>query len=786
SGDPTFTQLLAQVRETALAAYEHQDVPFDYLVEALNPTRSLARQPLFQIGLGLENTPRNDFDLPGLRASLVPVSTGTAKRDLNFLLSEQRGPDGSPQGIDGFIECASDLFDPATVETLFARWVRVLAAVVADPDQPISQIDILSPTERHRLLIDYNNTIHPVAQTSLPVLFETQVQATPQAVAVVFEDITLTYHQLNTKANQLARALISRGVGPERIVALALPRSPELVVAILAVLKAGAAYLPLDLDHPADHLAFILHDAKVACLITASTAPDRFGSDQLPEVGELTRLVLDDTSTTEELATLPPHDVSDGDRAVPLLPDHPVYVIYTSGSTGQPHDGVVIPHRAIVNYLQWMHKTVPLSPRDTVLHNTSFSLDSSAWELFAPLIAGARLLLTPPRAHRDLGVIARLVAHNGVTVLQMAPALLPALLQQPAVEHWHAVRRLFCHGDAFTSNLGEQWHKRLGSTTIHNLYGTTGTCINTTFHTYRDTDAIATVPLGRPIANTRVYALDTGLQPVPAGVVGELYVSGTGLARGYLRRPGLTAERFTADPYGPPGGRMYRTGDLVRWRTDGDLEFVGRADDQIVIRGFRIEPREIETVLTAHPDITQATVIAREDQPDDQRLVAYVVTTNGNGCPSDSLLEYLRQRLPNYLIPTALIILDALPVTPNGTLDHDALPAPKPDSVDGGRAPRTPQEQLLCELFAKVLGLPAVSIDDNFFELGGHSLLATRVVAQTQATLGVKLALRTLFEAPTVASLTCRLHMDTNLGFSRDQQAGGGGVSDSYFPVRDG
>nr|QEO74037.1 AMP-dependent synthetase and ligase [uncultured bacterium] len=753
SGDPTFTQLLAQVRETALAAYAHQDVPFEYLVEALNPTRSLARQPLFQVALGLHNTPQNDFELHRLHTRLMPVSTETAKRDLNFFLFEQRGPDGAPGGIDGVVEYACDLFDLATIETLFARWVRLLDAVVADPDQPISRIDILTPAERHRLLADYNNTSHPLAQTNLPVLFETQAQATPQAVAVVFEGTTLTYHQLNTKANQLARALISRGVGAEQVVALALPRSPELVVAILAVLKTGAAYLPLD----PDHLAFMLHDAKAACLITASTA-----SDQLPEAGELTRLVLDDTSTTEELAILPHHDVNDGDRAFPLLPDHPAYVLYTFGSTKQPQDGVVITHRAVVNYLQWMQKTVPLSGCDTVLHSTSFSLDASVWELFAPLIAGARLLLTPLSAHRDLGAIAEVVAQSGVTVLQMPSSLLPPLLQQPATEKWCALRRLFCHGEAFTRHLGEQCHQRLGSTTVYNLYGIMETCINATFHTYRDTDAITTVPLGRPIANTQVYVLDTGLQPVPPGVVGDLYVSGAGLARGYLRRPGLTAQRFTADPYGSPGGRMYRTGDWVRWRTDGNLEFVSRADDRINIHGFRIEPKEIETVLTAHPDVTQAAVIAREDQPDSKRLVAYVVGANGNGCQPDSLREYLRQHLPNYMIPAALIMLDTLPVTPNGTLDHDALPAPKPDSPGSGRAPRTPQEELLCELFAKMLGLPEVSIDDNFFDLGGHSLLATRMVAQIQATLGMKLALRTLFEAPTVASLAYRLHMDAS------------------------
>jgi len=759
SGDPTFTQLLAQVRETALAAYAHQDLPFDYLVEALNPTRSLARLPLYQIGFVLQNTPHNDFSLPGLRTRLVPVSTETAKRDLVFLLTEQRGPDGSPQGIDGFIECANDLFDPATVEMLFSRWVRLLDAVVSDPDRLISRIDILTPAERH-LLIGYDNTA-PVDQTSLPMLFEAQAQATPQATAVVFENTTLTYHQLNNQANQLARALISRSVGPERIVALALPRSPELVVAILAVLKAGAAYLPLDPNQAADHRAFMLDDAKAACLITASAA-----SNQLPDINQLTRIVLDDTSTTTEIANLPAHDVSDGDRESPLCPDHPVYVIYTSGSTKQPQNGVMISYLATVNHLRYMQKTVPLSASDTVLHITSSNLGASVWELFAPLIAGAQLLLASPSTHRDPGAIAQLVAQSGVTVLHTMPSMLPPLLQQPAIEQWHALQRLLCPGEAFTRHLAEQCHKRMRLTAVYNLYGATETCINATLHTYRNTDAITVVPLGRPIENTHVYVLDTGLQPVPPRVVGELYISGKGLARGYLHRPGLTAERFIADPYGPPAGRMYRTGDLVRWRTDGNLEFVCRADDQIKIRGLRIEPGEIEAVLAAHPDVTQATVIARHDPPADKRLVAYIVTAIHNRCDVDSMREHLRRYLPNYLIPTELITMDSLPVTLDGKLDHDALPVPRVDA-EAGRAPRTPQEQLLCDLFAKILALPAVSIDDNFFELGGHSLLATRIVSQIRAALGVKLPLRALFEAPTVAGLTRRLHVDTNLGSDR-------------------
>ncbi len=755
SGDPTFIQLLAQVRETALAAYAHQDVPFEYLVEVLKPTRSLARQPLFQIALTSQNTPPSDFKLPGLKTSQVPVSLGTARRDMVILACEERGADGSPQGIDVFIEYASDLFDHATVETLVARWVCLFEAVVTDPDRPISRIDILTPTERHRLLAD-DKTIHPVDQTSLPVLLETRTQATPHAVAMVFNDITLSYQQLNAKANQLAHALISRGVTPEQVVAVALPRSPELVAAILAVLKAGAAYLPLDLDHPADHRALTLQDAKATCLITVSTA-----LGQLPDLGELTRLVLDDPSTIEKVATLPSHNVSDADRASPLRPDHPAYVVYPSAPTRQAHTGAVITHRAAVNYLQWMRQTVPLSTCDTVLHSTPFSLDASVWELFAPLIAGARLLLTPHSAHHNIEAIARLGAQSSVTVAQLVPSLLPPLLRQPALEKWQSLRRLLCHGEAFTLHIAEQWYKHLGSATIYNFYGTAGTCINATFYAYRDTDVTTTVPLGRPIANTRIYVLDARLQPVPPGVVGELYISGTGLARGYLHRPGLTAQRFTADPYGPPGARMYRTGDLVRWRTDGNLEFVSRADEQITIRGIRIEPAEIETVLTAHPDVTQAAVIARQDRPDSNELVAYLVIANGKGCQPDSLREYLYQRLPNYMVPTSLVMLDVLPLRSNGKLDREALPAPELVPGHRGRLPRTQQEKLLCELFAKTLGIPSVGIDDNFFELGGHSFLATRMVPQIQATLGVKLTLRTLFEAPTVAHLAHRVRRDT-------------------------
>ncbi|MBV9729130.1 MAG: AMP-binding protein, partial [Pseudonocardiales bacterium] len=411
-----------------------------------------------------------------------------------------------------------------------------------------------------------------------------------------------------------------------------------------------------------------------------------------------------------------------------------------------------VEHRAAVNHMQWMQQALPLNKYDTVLHRTSITFDASIWELFAPLIAGARLLLTPPSTHRDPGALARLVVDGSVTVLQVVPSLLSSLLQQSTVKQWHALRRLCCGGEAFASHLWAQCRSHLKSTTVYNLYGPTETCIDASFHPCHDTDTSVTVPIGRPVANTQTYVLDTGLRLTPPGVAGELYIGGLGLARGYWGRPGLTAARFVACPFGARGERMYRSGDLVRWNPDAQLEFVGRVDDQVKVRGFRIEPGEIETVLTQHPAVTQAVVVAREDQPGDKRLIAYVVA-GGEGCRSEVLRDYLRERLPEYMVPAAVMVLDGLPLTPNGKLDRTALPVPQFGSAGIGRVPRTPQEQLLCELFADVLGLPVVGAEDNFFDLGGHSLLATRLIARIRATLGVELELRALFELPTVVGV---------------------------------
>ncbi|MGH3873022.1 MAG: amino acid adenylation domain-containing protein [Pseudonocardiaceae bacterium] len=742
SGDPTFTQLLSQVRETALSAYAHQDVPFEYLVEVLNPARSLAHHPLCQIMLSLQNSQRADFELPRLRTRPILVRTGTAKLDLAFVLSERRGPHGSPEGIDGVAEYASDLFDPASVEKIFARWVRLLEAVIADPDRPISRIDILSATERHRLLADYNDTAYPIPP-SVPALFQAQVQATPTAVAVVFEDTTLTYTQLNAKANQLAHILIARGIGPEHIVALALSRSAELIVSILAVLKTGAGYLPVDPDYPPARIELMLYGAQPVLLLTNTQT-----EHGLPDTGSTTRLVLDAPDTVAVLANSADTDPTDTDRITDLASQHPAYVMYTSGSTGRPK-GVVVCHGGIANFATGQIQRLEISADSRVLQLSSPSFDASVMELLMAFAAGAALVIPSPGPLAG-AALAGFIADQGVNHAFIPPAVLASV----PLTDLPGFQTLIVGGDRCPLDLFTNWS---ANRQMINAYGPTETTVCMTMSDPVPARTHTPPPMGRPMANTRVYVLDPGLQLVAPGVAGELYITGAVLARGYANQPDLTAARFVADPYGPPGIRMYRSGDLGRWRDDGSLEFAGRADNQVKIRGFRIEPGEIEVVLGEHPDVAHTAVIARQDRPDDQHLVGYVVPTAGSAPRPDVLRGYLRQHLPEYLVPTAFVVLDALPLTPNGKLDRAALPVPEYGLASAGRAARTPQEQLLGELFAEVLGLAAVGVEDDFFDLGGHSLLATRLIAQIRATLGVELELRALFETPTVAGLTAHL-----------------------------
>ncbi|MGW2822471.1 non-ribosomal peptide synthase/polyketide synthase [Streptomyces sp. NPDC001443] len=726
SGDPTFADLLGRVRESALAAYAHQDLPFEHVVEALNPSRSLARQPLFQVLLALQNVPRTEFALSGLTAEIVLVRTPTAMFDLGFHLLERGGTGGPAEGIVGRVEYSNDLFDPATVEALVGRWLRLLASVVAAPDRPLSRIDVLTAEERHELLVVRNDTARPVSAATLPALFEAQVRATPDAPAVVFEDTVLTYRELNRRANRLAHALIARGVGPEQVVALRLARSAELSVAVLAVLKTGAAYLPVDPDYPAARIAYMLDDARPA-------------------------VVLDDLAAVTPDGELPEHD-----PAVAVDPRHPAYVIYTSGSTGRPK-AVVMPAAGLLNLLAWHHRAVGGEPGTRTAQFTAISFDVSVQETLSALLYGKTLVVPTEEQRRSAELFARWLDRHGVEEL-FAPNLVVEALAEAAGEaglELPKLRLIAQAGEAM--RLGgavRRFQARRPGRELHNHYGPAETHVITAYPLPADpADCPLPVPIGVPITNCQVYVLDSALRPIAPGVLGELYLAGAGLARGYLNRPGLTATRFVANPYGPVGALMYRTGDLVRWRADGELEFAGRVDHQVKIRGFRVEPGEIEAELTAHPGVAQVAVLARED-----RLVAYVVPLAGTGTTAAALAAYLRDRVPDHLVPSAFVLLDALPLTPNGKLDRAALPAPEPVTTAAGRAPRTPQEQILCELFAEVLGLARTGVDEDFFELGGHSLLATRLVSRVRATLGVELELRSLFRSPTPAGVAAGLH----------------------------
>ncbi|MGW4277869.1 non-ribosomal peptide synthetase, partial [Streptomyces seoulensis] len=604
SGDPTFADLLARVRETDLAAYEHQDLPFERLVEALNPERSLARHPLFQVMVvhlaGRSEGPA----LPGLTVRRETLGQDGAKFDLSFDFVEL----GDGAGIEGWIEYSADLFDEGSAELLARRLEMLLEQVAADPGRRVGALDVLRDGERARVLTRWNDTARPVPGLTLPELFRAQAARTPAATALVCEDASLTYAELDQRVERLARTLAAHGAHAETTVAVALPRSVALVVALLAVHRAGAAYLPLDTGHPAERLAHTLTDARPVCLVTTEDAE----ATALPGTGTPTLAVhADGTPVHPSAAPLP----------ASYDPRHPAYVIYTSGSTGRPK-GVTVPHQGIANRLAWMQDAYRLGAQDRVLQKTPAGFDVSVWEFFWPLITGATLVVARPEGHHDPAYLAHLIRRERVTTAHFVPSMLRAFLDEPATAGCGVLRQVMCSGEALPAPLAARFHRVLPGSRLHNLYGPTEASVDVTAHEVGADPA--TVPIGRPVWNTRTYVLDAALSPVPPGVTGELYLAGVQLARGYLNRPDLTAERFVADPHGPAGARMYRTGDLARWTADGELEYLGRTDDQVKLRGLRIEPGEIEHVLAAHPAVAHAVVVLRED-----RLVAYAVPAAG-------------------------------------------------------------------------------------------------------------------------------------------------------------
>ncbi|WP_405775440.1 non-ribosomal peptide synthase/polyketide synthase [Streptomyces sp. NBC_00859] len=744
SGDPSFAELVERVRETDLRAFAAQDVPFERLVEVLNPVRSMGRHPLFQVALAFQNAPVSDLVMSGLDVEVVPVGTQVAKFDLSFNLAEVFSEEGEPAGITGGIEFATDLFDRSTIERMAGWLARFLEQVLADPEQPVSRVRVLDDAELSLVLQDWNDTGREVSGGTLPELFEEQVARTPDATALVFDGTELSYRELNERVNRLAHLLVEQGAGPERFVAVAVPRSLDLVIALLAVLKTGAAYVPIDPDYPADRIAYILDDARPMCVITVGDS-----GVELP--AGTTRILLDDSGTVARLAVLGQENLTDGERLGSLGAACPAYVIFTSGSTGWPK-GVVVEHRSVANLLAWAGRRFRFAELSRVVASTSLNFDVSVFEIFAPLVAGGSIEVV-----RDLLSLPDLEPDTlSGSLVSGVPSAFSHLLA--GTLSGARPRAVALAGEALAAHTVRDIRAAMPGARVANIYGPTEATVYTTYwHTDADTGIDTTPPIGRPIDNVSTYVLDAGLCPVPVGVAGELYIAGDGLARGYLNRPGLTAERFVADPFGAPGSRMYRTGDLVRWNASGEIEYLGRIDDQVKVRGFRIELGEVESVLATHPDVAQVAVVVREDRPGDKRLVGYAVPTAGAALDPQALRAHAAKAVPDYMVPSAVMVLDALPLTANGKLDRRALPAPEFAADGMGRAPRTPQEEVLCQVFAEVLGVEGVSIDDNFFELGGHSLLATRLVSRVRSVLGVELGIRVLFEAPSVVGLVERL-----------------------------
>ncbi|MFE9837930.1 amino acid adenylation domain-containing protein [Streptomyces sp. NPDC005551] len=722
SGSPSFADLLTQVRVKALAAYEHQDAPFDVLVESINPDRSAAYRPLFQVMCGWQNFAKPVLDFPGLDVELQQALTTKTMVDLFFSMNTD-----DSGALYGDIQYATRLFDRETVEAMAERFARVLRQVAADPDRPVGDVDVLSEQERQRLLVDVNDTAEPTLEPGLVEAVRDQTRATPEALAVIAEETSLTYQELDTRSNRLAHWLVGRGVRPESLVAVCLPRSAELVVALLAVLKAGGAYVPIDPDYPRSRIDHVLDHAEPV-------------------------LVLD----TDALTDADRDDHPDSAPEVHVRPENTAYVIYTSGSTGTPK-GVAIPHRALANYLATTQRRITLSAADRMLFNTTVSFDIAGTELYLPLIRGAAVVVAGRETVTDPSAVTALMNRHHVTVAQATPAF----WQMLSTHRPDALRglRIMVGGEALPVRLAETLADQAAE--VSNWYGPTETTI---WSTTAPVKAGAGVPaIGTPIGNTQVYVLDARLHPVPRGVQGDLYIAGDGLARGYQGRPDLTAERFVACPFGPAGTRMYRTGDLVRWDRHGRLEYIARSDFQVKIRGFRIELGEIEHALAGHPGVAQAAAAVLENQEGDKRIVGYVVpapdaTQADPQALTAQLSAYLRERLPDYMVPSAVIPLAEIPLTPNGKTDRLALPTQDANTtVTAGRGPRNSHEEKLCAIFAELLGLDKVGVEDNFFALGGHSLLATRLSSRIRNQFAVNVPLRTIIKFPTVAELAALL-----------------------------
>ncbi|MFE9784211.1 amino acid adenylation domain-containing protein [Nocardia salmonicida] len=736
----SFEELLTRTRAVDVAAFGHADVPFERLVELLDPARSTARHPLFQVMLAFQNMARTALELPGLTVAGVELTIPFAKFDLQFEMVEDIDRHGAPHGIGVGLTYATDLFDADTVAGFADRFQRLLAAIVAAPAEPLGAIELLEPAELDRILVQWNDTRHDLAPELLLDGYRRAVAEYPDAVAVAYGGAELTYREFDERVNRLARLLITQGVGPESLVGLAVRRSLDLVVGMYAIVTAGGAYVPIDPDHPADRIAHILDTAAPAAVL--STTADAI------EVAAGVPVILVDSVPLEEFSAAPV------ELAESVRPENPAYVIFTSGSTGRPK-GVAVSHAAIVNQMVYMGAEYGIGPSDVYLQKTPATFDVSLWGYFLPLRTGAKLVVSTHDGHRDPVYLAETIAAQSVTLTDFVPSMLSVFAAHTTAGSIPSLRAVFAAGEALpTETVADV--ARVSTARVHNLYGPTEAAVTVTRWPASDSDR-GSVPMGVPEWNTRVYVLDSRLRAVPAGVVGELYLAGDQLARGYVARPGLTADRFVANPF-EPGARMYRSGDLVRWggaSAEPALEYLGRTDFQVKFRGQRIELGEIETALLAQDTISQSVALVL-DTAAGQHLVAYVVARPGEQPDAAALRTAVAESLPAYMVPTVVTVLDSFPLNPSGKLDRKALPAPA-FTAGEFRAPATPAEEIVAGVFAELLGMARVGADDDYFALGGNSLLATRAIARINEALDAQLAIRDLFETPTVSALAARI-----------------------------
>jgi len=743
--NPTFRELLLQVKDTALGAYTHQEIPFEQLVEELKPERNPQYSPLFQVLFVLQNNSPSPWTLPGLTISPVASPRQSAMFDITLAMAEVRG------GLRGSFNYNTDLFDQSTMARMVQHFETLLDSIVSDPDQRIADLNLLPAPERQQLLEEWNGSrTASIPPVTVVQLFEDQVARTPEAQALCSEGCYLTYAELNAQANQLARYLQQQGIGPEFTVGVCLERSPVMIITVLAILKAGGAYVPLDPAYPTERLTYMMTDAQIAVLVTYQTLRERFPELIVPV------LALD--AETDRIRRKSTTNLNHE-----LVPENLAYIIFTSGSTGTPK-GVMIQHHSLVNFVHTAHEDYTFGSDDRILQFASLSFDASAEEIFPCLTSGGTLVL---RSDAMLDSWTGFLDHCqnwGLTVLDLPTAYWHELVQAMAEDDLTfppSMRLVIIGGERVQPERLVQWHTISDSSIrLINTYGPTeGTIVAvsgelTALSSHRPTDEVS---LGTPLTNSQVYVLDRKGQPVPMGVPGELYLAGVGLARGYLKRPELSAEKFLPDPFGTnPGARVYRTGDLVRHRDDGTLQFLGRVDHQVKLRGFRIELGEIEARFAQHPAIHEARVMVREDETDNPCLVAYLVFATDRDLSVKELRSFLQQQLPDFMIPSTFVTLETFPLTPNGKVDRRRLPAPERTRGNLGTslvAPQTPTEQELMVIWKEVLGLEEVWIHDNFFDLGGHSLLATQMVSRLRKVFQIELLLRSVFEHPTLESL---------------------------------